>query len=122
MTLRQKFVVAFAAVAVLVAALVGTFSYIVTAHNLRTEVDVSLVAAATNLSAGGPLPANSGGVTGGADTGAGDRSTSGIIQTARTINSSGTATQVLGSDVGIPVSAAAAALAAPDAVIGTRLY
>jgi two-component system sensor histidine kinase MprB len=118
MTLRQKFVVAFAAVAVLVAALVGTFSYIVTEHNLRAEVDFSLVAAATNLSAG-PPPANTGSNT--EDNGAG-RGASGIIQTARIIEGDGSARQILGADVGIPVSESAAALAAPDAVASSRLY
>ena len=116
MTLRQKFVVAFAAVAVLVAALVGTFSYIVTAHNLRTEVDFSLVAAATNLSAG-PFPPNTDG-----NGAAGDGSGSGIIQTARILQSDGSARQILGSDVGIPVSDAAAALATPGAAAGSRIY
>lgn len=116
MTLRQKFVVAFAAVAVLVAALVGTFSYIVTAHNLRTEVDFSLVAAATNLSAG-PFPPNTDG-----SGAAGDGSGSGIIQTARIIEADGSVRQILGSDVGIPVSDAAAALATPAAPAGSRIY
>lgn len=56
MTLRQKLVIAFGTVAVVVAVLVGAFTYGLTAHNLRIEVDRSMATAATTLSAPGTLP------------------------------------------------------------------
>ncbi|MFC4950766.1 HAMP domain-containing sensor histidine kinase [Pseudonocardia sp. GCM10023141] len=55
MSLRRTFIVAFAAVAVVVAALVGAASFAATAHNLTSEVDDSLTQAAATLAAGGTL-------------------------------------------------------------------
>lgn len=123
MTIRQKFVVAFATIALVVAALVGGFSYGITARNLRIETDRSLNSAALTLSSGGPTTvttATTGAMTGDAKSGAG--SAQGIIQTARTIASDGSVTAILGADVGVPVSAADQALAAADASAGTRLF
>ncbi len=127
MTIRQKFVVAFATVALVVAAVVGVFSYGITARNLRIEADRSLEAAAVTLSAGGTTTVNTaatGALTGAAESGApesGPGSAEGIIQTARTIAADGSVSPVLGADVGLPVSAAARALAATGATAGTRL-
>ncbi len=123
MTIRQKFVVAFATVALVVAAVVGVFSYGITARNLRIEADRSLEAAAVTLSAGGTTTVNN--ATGGALSGAAETGTEGaegIIQTARTIAPDGSVTAILGGDVGIPVSAADQALAAAGATAGTRLF
>ena len=88
MTLRRKMVIAFAAVAFFVAALVGSFSYTVTEHGLRNEIDRSLTSAAATLSAGGTVPtAASTNITDGraGDGGRGDRD-QGIIQAAQTIS------------------------------------
>lgn len=54
MTLRAKFVVAFAVVAMLSAVLVGTLTYLLTDRNLRAETDRTLATAATALAAGVP--------------------------------------------------------------------
>ncbi len=123
MTLRQKFVVAFAVVAVVVAALVGAFTYTLTAHNLRIEVDRSLAAAATTLSSPGTLAVVTAAAAN-ATTGQppATRATEGFIQTARVIASDGSVTQIMGVDAGIGVSAADQALAAPGAAAGTRSY
>lgn len=126
MTIRQKFVVAFATVALLVAALVGSFSYAITARNLRIEVDRSLSAAAVTLSNAEAATVTGNATTGNATTGnvaagTGAESTDGLIQTARTIAADGTVNQVLGADVAIPVSAADQDLAVVGAVAGTRL-
>jgi len=120
MTLRQKFIVAFAAVAVLVAALVGSFSYIIAARNLHIEVDRSLAAAAATLSSDRDASANTGASAGGSGTWTWGKK--GIIQTARTIAADGSVTSILGADVGVPVSAADRALAATTAAAGTRLF
>ena len=55
MSLRRTFILAFAAVAAVVAALVGVASYVATAHNLTSQVDESLAEAADTLAAGGAL-------------------------------------------------------------------
>ena len=117
MTIRQKFVVAFAVVAMAVAAAVGVFSYGIAARNLRTEVDRSLTAAAITLSAPTSLAAAAA-----ADTGStAARLNEGILQTARVIAADGSLSLVLGADTGIPISPADQALAASDATAGTRL-
>jgi sensor histidine kinase regulating citrate/malate metabolism len=120
MTLRQKLVIAFATVAVVVAALVGGFTYGLTAHNLRIEVDRSLATAATTLSAPGTLPL----VT--APAAAADQQVAAptpgaFIQTARVIASDGAVSQLLGLDVGLPVSTADQSLASSGSA-GSRQY
>jgi len=120
-TIRQKFVVAFAAVALVVAAAVGVFSYGITARNLRIEVDRSLIAAANTVSAPNSLAAAAAAAA--ADTGsAAARPNEGILQTARVIAADGSLSQVLGADTGIPISPADQALAASDITAGTRLF
>jgi len=119
-TIRQKFVVAFAVVALVVAAAVGVFSYGITARNLRIEVDRSLIAAANTVSAPNSLAAAAAAA---ADTGpAPARPNEGILQTARVIAADGSLSQVLGADTGIPISPADQALAASDITAGTRLF
>ena len=120
MTLRQKFIVAFAAVAVLVAALVGSFSYIIAARNLHIEVDRSLAAAAATLSSDRDASANTGARAGGSGTWTWGNE--GIIQTARTIAADGSVTRILGPDAGIPISADDQALAAANAASGSILF
>ena len=121
MTIRQKFVVAFAVVALVVAAAVGVFSYGITARNLRIEVDRSLIAAANTVSAPNSLAAAAAAAA--ADTGsAAARPNEGILQTARVIAADGSLSQVLGADTGIPISPADQALAASDITAGTRLF
>ena len=122
MTLRQKFVVAFATVALVVAVAVGSFCFAITARNLRIEADRSLSAAAVTLSSGGTTTstAATGALAGAAATRPGGDE--GIIQTARTLAADGSVTSILGADVGVPVSAADQALAATTATAGTRLF
>ena len=120
MTLRQKFIVAFAAVAVLVAVLVGSFSYIIAARNLHIEVDRSLAAAAATLSSDRDASANTGARAGGSGTWTWGKE--GIIQTARTIAADGSVTRILGPDAGIPISADDQALAAANAASGSILF
>ena len=119
MTLRQKLVIAFATVAVVVAVLVGGFTYGLTAHNLRIEVDRSLATAATTLSAPGALPLVTAAAA--ADQQVASPTTGAFIQTARVIAPDGSVSQLLGVDVGLPVSAADQSLASSGDA-GTRLY
>jgi len=117
-TIRQKFVVAFAVVAMAVAVAVGVFSYGIAARNLRIEVDRSLTAAAITLSAPSSLAAAAA-----ADTGStAARLNEGILQTARVIAADGSLSLVLGADTGIPIGPADQALAASDATAATRLF
>ena len=55
LTIRSKFVISFAAVAVSVAALVGILSYSATEYGLRAEIDRSLSSAASTLALGGTV-------------------------------------------------------------------
>ena len=55
MTLRQKFVTAFAAVAAIVAAIIGGVAYGTTEHALHNEINVSLAAAVSALANGGSV-------------------------------------------------------------------
>src|SRR5205823_3203720 len=55
MTLRQKFVAAFAAVALFVAASIGWVTYGTTERALHNEINVSLATAVSTLAAGGSL-------------------------------------------------------------------
>jgi two-component system sensor histidine kinase MprB len=52
-SLRHTFAIAFAAVAAIVAVLVGTASYVATTRNLRAEVDRALAQAADTVAVGG---------------------------------------------------------------------
>lgn len=126
MSLRRTFLVAFAAVAVAVAALVGALSYDVTATNLRIEVDQSLATAASAVAGGGtltPPPADTpgpgrdgdggGGDGHGGDGGGGDGGSRAgsllLVQTAQRITTSGVVTVVLGA--GLPADGTDLALA-----------
>jgi len=120
MTLRQKLVIAFATVAVVVAGLVGGFTYGLTAHNLHIEVDRSLATAASTLSAPGTLPLVTAAAAA-ADQQVAPPTPGAFLQTARVIASDGSVSQLLGVDVGLPVSAADQSLAT-SAGAGTRLY
>jgi len=120
MTLRQKLVIAFATVAVVVAGLVGGFTYGLTAHNLHIEVDRSLATAASTLSAPGTLPLVTAAAAA-ADQQVAAPTPGAFLQTARVIASDGSVSQLLGVDVGLPVSAADQSLAT-SAGAGTRLY
>ena len=64
-TLRSKFVAAFAAVAFIVAALVGVISFSTTRHGLDDEINRSLASAATTLAAGGTVPTTTDNADGG---------------------------------------------------------
>ncbi len=119
MTLRRKLVVAFAAVAAMVALLVGMIGYSVTEHGIRDEVDRSLTSAVTTLAAGGTVAATDP-VTGTEPAGRGRDRTQGIIQSAQLIAADGSVTVLAGDP--IPVDANATALAATSAVTGTRTF
>src|SRR4051812_4381651 len=99
-TLRRKFVVAFAGIAFLVAALVGFISYSVTRHGLDDEINRSLLSAATTLAAGGtvptttadnPPPGGSNGRRGGQDDG--------IVQAGQIVGADGSVTVLVGNQI-----------------------
>jgi two-component system sensor histidine kinase MprB len=100
LTLRRKFVIAFAAVAVLVAALVGFISFSVTRHGLDEEINRSLISAATTLAAGGTVsittPATQGPPGGGGRRGG---QNDGIIQAAQTVHPDGSVTVIVGAQI-----------------------
>ncbi len=100
LTVRRKFVIALAAVALVVAALTGVIGYAFTAHVLSDEINRSLAAAARTLDAGAgartlttdPTTGEPRGGDGldGAGPGRGDRSgQQGIVQAAQTVSTAG---------------------------------
>jgi two-component system sensor histidine kinase MprB len=98
LTLRRKFVLAFAGVAFLVAVLVGFISFSVTRHALDEEINRSLISAATTLAAGGTVSTTttatsppSGGGRGGEHDG--------IIQAAQTVGADGSVTVLVGNQI-----------------------
>lgn len=126
LTVRRKLVIALAAVALVVAALVGVIGYAFTSHVLSDEIDRSLASAARTLDAGGQVstlitgtavPDDDGrddGRDGGA-FGAGpqerrdDRSPQqGIVQAAQTVTAAGAVTVLVGFQ--LPVGEESAAL------------
>lgn len=114
LTVRRKFVLALAAVALMVAGLVGALGYSSTQHVLEDEIDRSLVSAAATLSDGGTVasvlteqaiagrsdggPADGGS---GATDGDGLRQ-QGIVQSAQTMTAAGAVTLITG--VQLPVN------------------
>ncbi|MET3803257.1 two-component system sensor histidine kinase MprB [Nakamurella sp. UYEF19] len=116
MTLRQKFVIAFAVVAAVVAGIIGAVAYSTTDHALRNEINVSLTSAVGTLAEGGSLaPISVGGTPGAAGSGGDGRRSDGpdvIVETAQSISVAGTATHLSGVDVTLPISRQALDLAA----------
>ncbi len=120
MSLRRTFILAFAAVAAVVAALVGTTSYAITAHNLTSVVDDSLAQAADTLVAGGTLSRLPNGPDLGDDPRDGDPNGRGgpsggrrpAVQAAQVLSPDGTVTPLVGA--ALPVDTADLALAAAD--------
>lgn len=114
LTIRRKFVLALAAVALGVAALVGVLGYQATAHVLDDEIDRSLASAATTLSTGGTVTSV---ITEAADIGRGggppDDGEQGIVQSAQTVTAGGTVTLLMG--LPLPITNDAARLAAQPA-------
>jgi two-component system sensor histidine kinase MprB len=110
-TLRRQFVVAFAAVAAIVAGITGWVGYAVTEYALHNEINVSLSSAAATLATGGSLTTLS--LTGtqgpGGDQHGDDPQT--IVETAQSISADGAATHLSGVSVALPVSPQALALA-----------
>jgi two-component system, OmpR family, sensor histidine kinase MprB len=107
MTLRRTFVIAFAAVAAVVAAVVGLLSYDVTAGNLSTQIDQSLATAATTVQSGGtlpPLPTSDapGPPARGDGGGRGPRGRAlALVDGARRVAPDGTVTVLLGSPIAV---------------------
>lgn len=107
MTLRRRIIIAFVLMVTVAVVLVGGISYGATARTVNTERDRSLASAAATLAAGGtvstidpgpgpgPGPGNNGDGHGGAD---------GVVTTARHIAPDGTATQLLGASVDLPIT------------------
>ena len=98
LTLRRKFVIAFAAVAFLVAALVGFLSFSVTRHGLDEEINRSLTSAAATLAAGGTVSTT----TPATQTPDGDGrrgQNDGIIQAAQTVHPDGSVTVLVGDQI-----------------------
>ncbi|MEO5834741.1 MAG: HAMP domain-containing sensor histidine kinase [Nakamurella sp.] len=121
LTVRRKFVVALAGVALVVAALVGFIGYTFTSHVLGGEIDRSLASAASTLDSGGQVstPAvttavpRGGEGDGTSDGGPGGRrgdrgEEQGIVQAAQTVNETGAITVLVGFQ--LPVGDASAAL------------
>ncbi len=111
MTLRQKFVLAFALVAAVAAGIVGYVAYGTTERALHNEINVSLATAADTLANGGSLTAISlAGTQGpGGDTYHGGQDT--IIETAQSVSVDGATAHLSGATVDLPVSARALAVA-----------
>ena len=101
LTLRRKFVLAFAGVAFLVAALVGFISFSVTRHALDEEINRSLISAATTLAAGGTVSTTTTATVppqGGDGAGRGGQH-DGIIQAAQTVGADGSVTVLVGNQI-----------------------
>ncbi len=116
MTVRRKFVIAFASIAFAVAAVVGIISYSITRHSLSDEIDRSLVSAAGTFAAGGTLSADApmedgrgGGRPGGHDEA--------IVQAAQKVSADGSVQVLLGS--ALPVDTTALPLARAYAGVQT---
>ena len=106
MTLRQKFVTAFAAVAAIVAAIIGGVAYGTTEHALHNEINVSLAAAVSALANGGSVSSISlAGTQGPPGDQHHDDGPETIVQTAQSIDADGVVTHLSGAAVTLPVSA-----------------
>src|SRR6195952_973743 len=105
MTLRQKFVAAFAAVAAIVAATVGFVAYGTTEHALHNEINVSLAAAVSALANGGSVSSISlAGTQGPPGDQHHDDGQETIVQTAQSVDAGGAVTHLSGATVTLPVS------------------
>lgn len=105
MTLRQKFVAAFAAVAAIVAATIGWVAYGTTERALHNEINVSLATAVSTLAAGGSLPTISlAGTQGPGGDGRHDEGPGTISETAQSVSSTGVVTHLSGATATLPVS------------------
>lgn len=112
MTLRQKFVAAFAAVAAIVAATIGWVAYGTTERALHNEINVSLAAAVSTLATGGSLSTIS---LAGTQGPRGDQHHDGgpetIVETAQSVSATGVVTHLSGVAVTLPVSSHALQIA-----------
>ncbi len=112
MTLRQKFVIAFAAVAAIVATAVGWVAYGTTEHALHNEINVSLASAVSTLAAGGSLStislAGTQGPPGDQHHGDGPGT---IAETAQSVSATGVVTHLSGVAATLPVSSPALQIA-----------
>lgn len=111
MTLRQKFVIAFAAIAAVVAAVIGWVAYDTTERALRNEINVSLASAVSTLAAGGSLstislPAQEPPGDHHNDDGPGT-----ISETAQSVSATGAVTHLSGVAATLPVSSGALQIA-----------
>ena len=105
MTLRQKFVAAFAAVAAIAAATVGVVAYSTTERALHNEINVSLAAAVSALANGGSVSSISlAGTQGGTDGLHHGDGRETIVETAQSIGADGTVSHLSGATVTLPVS------------------
>jgi two-component system sensor histidine kinase MprB len=104
MTLRTKFAVALAAVAAIVAVLVGAATYSTTYYALRNEITVSLTSSVSAIVAGGSLSG-----TAPPPTEHSDPRT--IVEIAQSISPDGVVTHLSGAQIPLPVSGQALALA-----------
>src|SRR5690349_3991059 len=114
MNVRTRFALAFAAVAITVAALVGLLSYTAAADRIENELDRTLQTATTALANGqnGVLEAPTPGPPGGPGRGRGDRFDEERQLVAQAVAPDGTPTLLGGRDVALPVTPATRALAA----------
>ncbi len=135
MTLRQKFVIAFAAVAAIVATTVGWVAYSTTERALHNEINLSLASAVTTLAGGGSLSmislagtqgAPGQGSPGGRPPGEGPSGDehrgdgpATIAETAQSVSTTGVVTHLSGAAT-LPVSAQALQIA-QEATAGRRV-
>lgn len=114
MNVRTRFALAFAAVAVTVAALVGLLSYTAAADRIENELDRTLQTATTALANGqnDVLDTPAGGPPGGPGHRRGDRFDEQRQLVAQAVAPDGTPTLLGGRDVALPVPPPARALAA----------
>ena len=103
MTLRRKFVAAFALIAAIVAGVIGAVAYSTTEHALHNEINVSLATAAATLADGGSLTNLSLAGTDGPGGGHHDGQDT-IVETAQSVSVSGVVTHLSGVTVTLPVS------------------
>ncbi len=105
MTLRQKFVAAFAAVAAIVAATIGVVAYSTTERALHNEINLSLASAVSTLANGGSVSSISLAAPQGPP---GDQhhddGPETIVETAQSVGADGAVTHLSGAAVTLPVS------------------
>jgi len=103
-TLRQKFVAAFAAIAAFVAGTIGWAAYGTAERALHNEINLSLASAASTLATGGSLSTTS--LTGTTRSGGDEHydSPDTIVETAQSVSANGDATHLSSVSVTSPVS------------------